>query len=148
MKTKKRFIILIPILAVLVYIVFIRTSYSGDFSFTTNGKDYEWKLKKTEQHKTTTRTLYSVVYSDGDNSAKFTFGIWEENGDTWIALDNPTIHINGKTYVPRRPLRNNDYSFDYYDSSMQIIFWNVPFTDGFQLNGDFFLRVDNSKLIK
>ena len=138
--------IILPILALLAYFLFVRTSYSGAFSFSMDDQSYKWKVEKVEQHKSGSKTIYSIRFSDKTNYARVTFSLLEEDGDIWMQLDNPTIHLNGNIYTPIRPLRRNDYNFDYYGNSLCVVLWNVPYSGGFRLNGDFDFSVSNSEL--
>lgn len=132
---------------IIVYMLFIRTDYTGSFNFSLDGNEYNWSLKQAERHHVDDGTIFRTVYSEGRNSIEIVFKIWEEDGETYIRLDNPTIQLDGERHRMTRPIRNSDYSIDALLSNyIGITFWGMPFDDGIHLNGIFTLQGINTDL--
>lgn len=136
---KKKIIILVAIaISIMVYRTFTRVDYTGSVNFLLDGKEYNWTLERTDTHNVDDSVIYETIYSDGGDSIRIVFKIWEENGETYIHLDNPTIQLDGERCVMTRTIQNSDYSIDALSSSyIRITFWDLPFDGGIYLNGGF-----------
>ncbi len=142
----KKKIIIFAVLAIIVYILFIRIDYRGSASFILDGKEYNLPLERAEGHDVGDGTIFRTVYSNGGNSIGFVFKVWEEDEVTFISLDNPRIQLNGERHHMTRPLRNRDYTIDALLSDyIGITLWDVPFDDGLYLTGGFTLLGSNTE---
>jgi len=135
------------VIGIAVYWLFFQVSYSGDFDILINGTEYELELESTERVDVDDDIIYSVIYSGNGNSVRVVFKLWEEDGKMWIDFDTPTVRINGKLYTMSRSLRNSDYDvYGFSDGLIQVAFFNLPYSEGFKLDGGFCLIPHNTKL--
>ena len=131
-------------IGIAAYFLIFYDGYSGTFELSLNGLKYNMELTEFKRIKASDGVLYSADFSDGDNNVQLTFKIWEDNGEAYISLSNPTLTLDGTEYYMQHPLRNNEYFVDaLLDNYIWITFLNPPMNNKCYLSGRFIIEGSN-----
>ena len=140
-------VVVLLVIGTVGYLLSSQTEYSGYFDIVLNGVDCKLELTNVERIQNGDKIIYRTSFSGGGKSADVSFALWKDQDNVYIDLDNPTIQINGKNYWMSRALRKSDFSLNSVtEHSLNLAFYEVPYSDGFKLNAIMYLQVFGGKL--
>lgn len=122
------------------------TEYTGVCSFSIAGESRQLKLAEVNRVDRNGRANYTALFSEGGDSFRISFAMWVEDGECWMDVDNPSVQIDGMRYTMTRPVDGETVEFSASDTWVEITFWELPFNDGYTLNGQMTLMVSGDKL--
>lgn len=115
-------------------------------SFSIAGESRQLKLAEVNRVDMNGRANYTALFSEGGDSFRISFVMWVEDGECWMDVDNPSVQIDGMRYTMTRPVDGETVEFSASDTWVEITFWELPFNDGYTLNGQMTLMVSGDKL--